>query len=93
MEGVAPSLFFVRMIIRTLFFASYRELLGTGQLSLELAEAATVDDLLEEVRRRGAGAAQLPADPVVAVNREFASMDTVLTDGDEVALVPPVAGG
>ena len=29
----------------------------------------------------------------VAVNEEFAQRDTVLHDGDEVALLPPVSGG
>jgi molybdopterin converting factor subunit 1 len=81
------------MQIRALFFASYRELLGTGQMTLELAEAATVSDLLHEIRGRGAETAQLPEAPVVAVNREFVSIETVLRDGDEVAFVPPVAGG
>ena len=38
-------------------------------------------------------AASLPAAPVVAVNRLFASLETPLEGGDEVAFVPPVAGG
>jgi molybdopterin converting factor small subunit len=29
----------------------------------------------------------------VAVNREYASLATVLREGDEVALLPPVSGG
>ena len=37
--------------------------------------------------------ASLPAAPVVAVNRLFASLETPLEGGDEVAFVPPVAGG
>ncbi len=36
---------------------------------------------------------ELPAEPVVAVNREYASLATALRDGDELALLPPVAGG
>jgi len=81
------------MRLRILFFASYRELLGTGQLEIDLPEPATVSDLLQEIRRRGEPFASLPPDPVVAVNREFASLQTSLGDGDEVAFVPPVAGG
>ena len=96
-EGTGPSLFFAhvvqRMNVRTLFFASYRELVGTGELFLSLAEPATVSDLLHELRERGEPFSHLPMGPVVAVNREFASLETPLADGDEVAFVPPVAGG
>lgn len=81
------------MRLRILFFASYRELLGTGQLEIDLPEPATVSDLLREIRRRGEPFAFLPSDPVAAVNREFASLAAPLADGDEVAFVPPVAGG
>ena len=31
--------------------------------------------------------------PPAAVNREYVGADTVLRDGDEVAFLPPVAGG
>jgi len=81
------------MHLRILFFASYRELLGSGELSVELPGPARVSDLLREIRARGEPYASLPEAPVVAVNREFASNDTSLSEGDEVAFVPPVAGG
>lgn len=81
------------MMIRILFFASYRELVGSGELHLDLPEPATVSSVLLELRRRGEPYSSLPPSPVVAVNREFASVDTPLNGGDEVAFVPPVAGG
>jgi len=81
------------MKIRILFFAAYRELLGTGEHHLDLVEPATVSDLLQELWALGEPYAWLPASPVVAVNRQFAAPDTPLSDGDEVAFVPPVAGG
>ncbi len=80
------------MRVRCLFFAAYRELIGAEELELELPEGATVERLIEEVRAR-AGSAALPRRLVVAVNREYAPLDTVLGDGDEVAFIPPVAGG
>lgn len=81
------------MRIRTLLFASYRELLGTGEMTLSLPGKATVADLVEELRSRGEPFSRLPDDPVVAVNRKYASPQDVLREGDEVALIPPVAGG
>ncbi len=80
------------MRVRCLFFAAYRDILGAEQLELELTEGSTLGALIEEVRGR-AGAALLPRQLVVAVNREYARAETVLRDGDEVAFIPPVAGG
>jgi molybdopterin converting factor small subunit len=37
--------------------------------------------------------AAFPSMPPAAVNREYAEGDTALRDGDEVAFLPPVAGG
>ena len=79
--------------IRTLFFASYRELLGTRELSLDLPEGTTVSDLVSTLRARGGAFTVLPTDPAVAVNRSYADAAVLLRDGDEVALIPPVAGG
>lgn len=80
------------MRIRSLFFATYRELLGTEEMEWELPEGSTVKHLTGLVRERS-GDAPLPDSPVVAVNREYAGPDTRLKDGDEVAFIPPVAGG
>ncbi len=81
------------MQIRALFFASYRDLLGTGEMILSLPEDTTVSGLVAELRCRGGAFADLPAFPVVAVNEEYAAEDRLLNDGDVVAFIPPVAGG
>jgi molybdopterin converting factor subunit 1 len=78
--------------VTSLFFASYRDLVGAEEIVLDLPEGSTVSQLVEQVRSRP-GADALPEAPAVAVNREYASIDTVLSDGDEVAFIPPVAGG
>jgi len=80
------------MRIRTLFFATYRDLAGSGELELELPGGSTAADLVRVLRARD-GLSRLPADPVLAVNQEYAPLGTTLADGDEVALLPPVAGG
>ena len=82
------------MDIRVLLFAAHRELVGGARDTLvSLPESATVDALLAELRARGGGWAQLPRRSAVAVNRRYARGDTILAEGDEVALIPPVAGG
>ena len=81
------------MTVRSLFFATYRELAGADELLVELPASATVADLVRELRGSRAGLATLPAAPAVAVNLEYAPLSTPLRDGDEVAFIPPVAGG
>ena len=81
------------MVIHTLFFASYRESIGSGGLDVTLSIGATVSDLIAELRSRGNKFACLRETVVIAVNKVYMEAETVLTDGDEVAFIPPVAGG
>jgi MoaE-MoaD fusion protein len=78
--------------VRVLFFASYAEAFGRAEQSLELPAGASVGDAVAMLKREPA-AARLPPSPLVAVNQRYARPDTKLADGDEVALIPPVAGG
>ena len=80
------------MSVTVLLFASYADALGASSLSLDLPGEATVADLLTDLRRRP-GAELLPDNPLVAVNQRYASSNSRLRPGDEVALIPPVAGG
>ena len=73
-------------------FASYAESFGGSTLELPLESGSTVADLLDRLRLLP-GASILPHSPRVAVNRKFASADQVVDSRDEVALIPPVAGG
>jgi molybdopterin converting factor subunit 1 len=79
--------------VRTLFFAAYRDLVGAPEVSVELDEGATVADLVAELRGRGRPFDALPSEPAVAVNRTYAALSERLGGGDEVAFIPPVAGG
>ena len=80
------------MKVRVLLFASYREKTGVGRLTLDLNDGATVGDMACAMRSKFPG---LPESEriVVAVNNEYQEHDFVLSDGDEVALIPPVSGG
>jgi len=62
-------------------------------LSVELTEGATVADLVAELRGRGAPFDALPAEPAIAVNHTYAFLTEPLAPDDEVAFIPPVAGG
>ena len=80
------------MTITLLLFASYADALGGSTFDVELPREATVGDVLSAIRTRR-GAERLPPSPLVAVNQRYAALDDVVHEGDEVALIPPVAGG
>ncbi len=84
------------MKITVRYFAQLRELMGRDSEVVALDDAApTVERLRCHLADRDpAGAALLGGGTLlVAVNREYATPDTGLRDGDEVALFPPVSGG
>jgi molybdopterin converting factor subunit 1 len=81
------------MRVRVLYFGVLKDGFGGSGEALELAEGARVADLLSACRKRFAGQAGLWESIAVAVNQEYARVDDVLKDGDEVALLPPVSGG
>jgi molybdopterin converting factor subunit 1 len=80
------------MTVTVLLFASYAEALGASSLAVELGGDATVADVVAKVRARP-GADRLPPTTLVAVNQQYADAQSLVRDGDEVALIPPVAGG
>ena len=80
------------MTVTVLLFASYAEAVGRSSMQVELQSGATVRDVIDHVRDMG-HAPQLPPTPLVAVNEQYASRDRELRQGDEVAIIPPVAGG
>jgi molybdopterin converting factor subunit 1 len=81
------------MRIRFLLFALYRDLAGGSELELDVRDGSDAGAAIAELRAQHGRLAALPERPVVAVNREYAGLDAVLREGDELALLPPVAGG
>ena len=76
------------MDVSVRLFAGLRERAGTGSRTLQLPDCATVSDVWPALELGGE-----PAGLLYAVNKEYASQDAPLADGDEVALIPPVSGG
>ena len=81
------------MKIAVRYFAHLRERLRRESDSIELADGSTVGDLLLLLGEREPLVAASRRSLQVAVNMEFMPAKTQLKDGDEVALIPPVAGG
>jgi molybdopterin converting factor subunit 1 len=83
----------VRMRVCVLYFGVLKDLVGHGRSEMNLAEGASVAELLEAHRGLAKGQEALWESIAVAVNQEYAKAGDVLKDGDEVALLPPVSGG
>ncbi|KJV31748.1 molybdenum cofactor biosynthesis protein MoaD [Aquitalea magnusonii] len=83
------------MKLDILYFARLKDSFGMGNEQLD-TEAASVDELLIELRQRGGNwSSELAAGKAfrVARNQELVRLDATLSDGDEVAIFPPVTGG
>jgi len=92
-RGAADGVEDVAITVRVRLFAIQRELAGTREVSIELADGADVE---------AAWAALVARHPVLASGRgslrfarngDYADPTTILADGDEVAMIPPVSGG
>jgi molybdopterin converting factor small subunit len=79
--------------VKVLLFASYADWIGRDTVDVSLATPATVADLIRQLRTVVPQADRLPDRPLTAVNAVHASPNSPLREGDEVALLPPLAGG
>ncbi len=81
------------MRVRVLFFGILKDLAGKSEDSVELPEHASVQDLLAHYTARIPRLKESLSSSALAVNQQYAPIDTTLHSGDEVALLPPVSGG
>jgi molybdopterin converting factor small subunit len=75
------------------FFARYAELAGCTWSHVNVETPATVADVIDRVREVFPGTKDLPPRPLVALNKHQVKLDAVVNEGDDVALLPPFAGG
>jgi MoaE-MoaD fusion protein len=81
------------MRVRVLFFGMLKDIAGKTADTIELKEDSSARDLLAYYEAQIPRLKQTLASVALAVNQQYASLDTVLHAGDEVALLPPVSGG
>jgi len=79
--------------INVLYFASFRDAVGRPEEQRDLPDGARVTELWSVLSREIPLFSRFPSMPPAAVNREYVRADTTLREGDEVAFLPPVAGG
>jgi molybdopterin converting factor subunit 1 len=79
--------------VRVRYFAAHKEVAGLSEETLEVPEGTTVDELMGRLVELHPDLQGLRRDTVVSVNRGVGSRGTVLKEGDDVALFPPIQGG
>jgi molybdopterin converting factor small subunit len=79
--------------IHVRFFARYAEVVGRDEAELAVPLPATVGDVVRRVRDELPGGKGIPERPLAALNLTHVKLDASVRDGDEVAFLPPLAGG
>jgi molybdopterin converting factor subunit 1 len=81
------------MRVTVKLFARLRDIAGTAEVARDVGSGATIGMLWRELTREYPDLAAYDRSISSAVNADYARMDHVLHDGDEVAFLPPVSGG
>jgi molybdopterin converting factor small subunit len=80
------------MSFPVLLFASYADAFGSRRLQAPITAPCAVTELVVALRALPGGD-RLPPEPLVAVNQRIVRGEVIIQPQDEVALIPPVAGG
>ncbi|MGH9421446.1 MAG: molybdopterin converting factor subunit 1 [Thermoanaerobaculia bacterium] len=81
------------MKIRLLFFAVLRDITGKSEDVLELPGGTKAGDVWLRLREEHAALRDYVQPPMIAINENYVTAEEPLRDGDELAFIPPVAGG
>ncbi len=81
------------MKVRLQFYAQLRDLVGMREMDIDLAEGATVRDLLDEIYSRQPKLRSHDKSILVGVGVEFIDRNYKLKPGEEISVMPPVQGG
>ena len=82
-----------QMKVRTQFYAQLRDLVGRHEIDVDLAEGATVRDLLDQIYAQQPKLRPHDKSILIGVGVEFVDRNYELKPGDEISIMPPVQGG
>lgn len=80
------------MVLNILAFGIARDIVGKSTFDFNVTEGSTVEDLKKAILEAYPRFGNL-ASLMIAVNAEYGQDSTILNEKDEIALIPPVAGG
>lgn len=81
------------MKVTVRLFANLHEIVGEREIQLELADGGTIADVCERVAELYPRVREFLPVIVCAIDEDYAPSERIVTDGDSVALIPPVSGG
>ena len=74
-------------------FAVYQEVYGKTELRLSFPEGSSVSDALDYLIQEKSELEKWRDVTRFGVNLQFVTAETLINDGDEIVLIPPVSGG
>jgi MoaE-MoaD fusion protein len=81
------------MRVRVQFYAQLRDLVGMRELDVDLADGATVRDLIEKIYAQQPALRSHDKSILIGAGVEFVDRNYTLKPGDQIAIMPPVQGG
>ena len=77
------------------YFASLREVTGKESDELTISDCMKLQELCLQLEKSQPEIVEMirQKNVMVAINQEMATMDSLIRDGDEIALLPPFSGG
>jgi molybdopterin synthase catalytic subunit len=79
--------------VQVRFFAGQRDIVGQPDITLEVAPGTTIGDLWERLVQEYPRLAGYSGRLLYALNQQYSDPSAPLSDGDEIAFIPPVSGG
>jgi len=81
------------MTIHVHFYAQLRDIAGVSDLSMDFSQAARVADVLEKLYQLKPALQAHDKNILIGAGVDFVERDHLLTEGEELAIMPPVQGG
>ena len=82
-----------KQMVKILFFASLKDLVGKSEIEINLEGKASVRDVFQKLQISYPSLKKYENILLVAVNQEYSNLDTPISPNDEIAFFPPVSGG
>ena len=81
------------MRVKVLFFGMLKDIVGSAEDQLSVAEGAQLRNIFDHYAGRFPRLREMASSIVLARNQEFSDGSARVSEGDEIAFLPPVSGG
>jgi molybdopterin synthase catalytic subunit len=81
------------MLVKVLFFGMLKDIVGSAEEQLNVSEGAQLETIFNHYAGRFPRLREMASSIVLARNHEFSPVSARVSEGDEVAFLPPVSGG